>query len=79
MDKSKKWIVTTSGDRPIGEIRRDLTSEGFAVVQVLDEIGCIIGDASDATAKRLRAVAGVADVSLNTPIDIGPPDKKVTW
>jgi len=79
MVKSKKWIVTTSGDRPLSDIRKDLTSEGFAVVQVLDEIGCLIGDASDATAKRLRSVSGVADVSPNAPINIGPPDKKVTW
>lgn len=79
MDKSKKWIVTASGDRPLSDIRKDLTSEGFAIVQVLDEIGCIIGNASDATAKRLRAVSGVADVSPNPAINIGPPDTNVTW
>ena len=79
MDKSKKWIVTTSGDRPLSDIRKDLTSEGFAIVQVLDEIGCIIGNASDATATRLRTVSGVADVSPNAPINIGPPDKNETW
>ncbi len=79
MVKSKEWIVTTSGDRPLSEIKKDLTSKGFAVVQVLDEVGCIIGDASEATAKRPRAISGVADVSPNTPIDIGPSDTNVTW
>lgn len=79
MVKSKNWIVTTSGDRPLSDIKKDLTSKGFAVVQVLDEIGCIIGDGSDATAKRLRAVPGVADVSPNAPVNIGPPDTNVTW
>jgi hypothetical protein len=79
MVKSKRWIVTTSGNRPLSDITKDLTSKGLAVAQVLDEIGCIIGDASDASAERLRAVAGVTDVSPNVSIHIGPPDSDVTW
>jgi hypothetical protein len=79
MAESKRWIITTSGDRPLGDVKKELTREGFAVGQVLDEIGCIIGDASDDVAEKLRAVPGVADVSPDEPIDIGPPDSDVTW
>lgn len=79
MVKSKRWIVTTSGDRPLNDIRKDLTRKGFTIAQVLDEIGCIIGDASDDSAEQLRTVPGVADVSPNAPINIGPPDSNVTW
>ena len=79
MAENKKWIITTSGDRPISEVKKELTKKGFAVGQVLDEIGCIIGDASDAVAEKARGVPGVADVSPDQPIDIGPPDSDVTW
>jgi len=79
MTKSKRWIVTTSGERPLGDVRKELTKKGFAVGQVLNEIGCIIGDASDDTAKKLRAIPGVADVSPDAPISIGPPDSDETW
>lgn len=79
MAESKRWIITTSGDRPLGEVKKELTRKGFAVGQVLDEIGCIIGDASDDVAKKLRAVPGVADVSPDEAINIGLPDSDETW
>jgi hypothetical protein len=79
MGKIKRWIVTTSGDRLLSDITKDLTKKGLTIVQVLDEIGCIIVDASDDSAEQLRTVPGIADVSPNAPIDIGPPDSDVTW
>jgi hypothetical protein len=79
MSESKRWIITTSGDRPLDEVKKELTGKGFAIGQVLDEIGCIIGEASDDTAKKLRAVPGVADVSPDEPINIAPPDSDITW
>ncbi len=79
MAKKKIWVVTTSGDRPLSDIKKKLTESGFAVEQVLDEIGIIIGSASDDVAERLRSVPGVADVSPEAPVDIGPPDSPVTW
>jgi len=79
MAKKKRWIVTTSGDRSLSEIKKKVTESGFAVEDVLDEIGCIIGSASDDVAERLRSIPGVADVSPETPVDIGPPDAPVTW
>lgn len=79
MTKSKHWIVTTTGDRSLADIKKDLTKTGFKVKQVLDAIGCITGAADDAVVKKLRSIHGVADVSPDTPIDIGPPDAPVTW
>lgn len=79
MSKSKRWIVTTSGDQSMGKIKKSLTETGFKVEQVLDEIGCVIGTASDSVAKDLRAISGVADVSPDEPINIGKPDDPETW
>lgn len=79
MGKSKQWIVTTSGERPLGEVENDLKNKGFAVNQVLDEIGCIIGSVDDAVVEQLHEVPGVTDVSPNESIDIGPPNAPVTW
>jgi hypothetical protein len=76
---SKGWIVTTSGERPANDVAKDLKAKGFAVDQVLDEIGAITGAADDAVADKLRAVDGVVDVSPDTAIDIGPPDSPTTW
>ena len=79
MAKNKNWVVTASGDRPIKEIKKKLIESGFTVEQVLDEIGCIMGTASDAAAKRARAVPGVADVSPGPePVSVGPPDASVS-
>ena len=74
MSVSKGWIVTTSDERPLQDVIKDLTDTGFSVDQVLHEIGCITGTASQEMAEKARAIHGVADVSPDAPIDIGPPD-----
>jgi hypothetical protein len=79
MADNKQWVVTTSGGRPIKEVAKDLTKNGFKVGNVLDQIGSITGSASEDVAQHLRAVPGVADVSPDHAIDIGPPDAPVTW
>lgn len=79
MASGKRWIVTTSSSRSLGDVKKNLSEKGFVVDQVLDEIGCITGSASDDVARKLRSIPGVADVSAETPIDIGPPDAPVTW
>jgi hypothetical protein len=79
MSESKRWIVTTSGVRPLSEVAKDLTDTGFAIEKVLDEIGCITGSASKDAVQRVRAIPGVTDVSPDEPIDIGPPGPPVTW
>jgi hypothetical protein len=75
----KRWIVTTSGDRKIGDVNNDLAKSGFATDQVLSEIGSITGSANDDVVEKLRAIPGVADVSPEISVDIGPPDAPVTW
>ena len=75
--KGKKWIVTTSGERSLSEVKKKLTESGFAVDQVLDDIGIITGTSSDEDAERLRSVDGVTDVSPDQIVDIGPPDADI--
>jgi hypothetical protein len=79
MADTKEWIVTTSPDRPVKEIANDLKEAGFTVGQVLEEIGSITGAASEEAVKKARSIAGVVDVSPDTPINIGPPDSPETW
>jgi hypothetical protein len=76
---TKNWVVTTSGDRAIEDIEKRLAESGFAVDEVFGEIGSIIGSASDDVVERVRGLPGIADVSPQAPIDIGPPDAPVTW
>lgn len=78
MPERKRWIVTTGG-RSTKEVAKDLKEKGFAVDQVLDEIGAITGAADESVVSKLRAVKGVTDVSPDAPIDIGPPDAPTTW
>ncbi|MDT4895602.1 MAG: hypothetical protein QOH25_679 [Acidobacteriota bacterium] len=76
MAEKKKLIITTSGDRPLSAIKKDLAKRGFAVGQVLKEIGIITGTSS-AAIEKLRAIPGVDDVSPDESVDIGPPDAPV--
>jgi hypothetical protein len=79
MAKTKTWVITTSGDRPISEVKNDLSKTGFTIGEVLGEIGVITGSANEAIAKKLRAIPGIVDVSPDVPINIGPPDAPVIW
>jgi hypothetical protein len=79
MAETRSWIITTSADRPIGEITNDLKKAGFDVDQVLEEIGSITGAAREDTISQLRSINGVVDVSPDMPIDVGPPDSSETW
>jgi hypothetical protein len=75
----REWVVTVSGDRPIGTIAKELGAAGLTKQQVLKEIGSITGAASDKDVAKLRKVRGVADVSPTAPVDIGPPGSDETW
>lgn len=79
MAETKKWIVTTSGERPLSEVTKDLTKTGFNVGEVFHEIGSIYGDADDGVVEHLRNIPGVSDVSPEPVVDIGPPDAPETW
>jgi len=79
MNNSKKWIVTATDKSTLGDVKKKLTENGFVVDQVMEEIGCITGSANEDVAKRLRTIAGIADVSPEGDINIGPPDAPTTW
>ncbi len=72
------YIVTLSGDRPIDEVSKDIRAAGLEVKDVLKEIGSITGAADPRALEKLRAVRGVADVSEDQSVDIGPPDSPVS-
>lgn len=79
MAERRSWIVTLSGERKPAEVKRDLAAAGFAVGEVMEAIGVITGTADAAAVERARAVKGVADISPDTPVDIGPPGSDRTW
>jgi hypothetical protein len=73
MPDSPTWIITATGERPVAEVVTALRKAGLVVGTVMAEIGVITGQCSQAKAAALRKVAGVADVSPDAPVDIGPP------
>ena len=79
--KASRWIVTTSGKRPIDQVVKDLRAKGFAPDgKPLGEIGIIVGSAGHHAVDKLRKVAGVQDISPEAPdADVGPPNSGDTW
>lgn len=77
--QGKNWIITTSAERSLKDIAKDLEKAGFSVGNVNDEIQSITGTAGDESVERLRKVSGVVDVSPDHPISIGPPGSSDTW
>jgi hypothetical protein len=75
---SRRWVVTTSGNRPINDVASDIAARGFAIDQTLEPIGIITGSATDSVAEAVRAIPGVADVSPDQPVDVGPPDSPIS-
>jgi hypothetical protein len=79
MANKQNWVITTSGEHSFSEIKKKVTETGFTVDQVLNEIGCIIGSATDDVVEKLREIPGVFDVSPEPgPINIGPPDASIS-
>jgi len=79
MAEQERWVVTLSKERSLSDLRQELTKAGFAVDQELEEIGVVTGRSDEAGVKKIRALRGVADVSKDSPIDIGPPGSPTTW
>jgi hypothetical protein len=73
------WIVTTSGNRAIADIAKDLKAAGVAVQQTLHEVGVLTVKADEKAIGKARSVSGVSDVSPDHPVDIGPPNSRETW
>lgn len=79
MSDQPRWVVTTSADSTFAEVVSVLSDGGLQVDQRLDDIGVVLGRCDAATAERLRGLSCVADVSPETPVDIGPPGGGDTW
>jgi hypothetical protein len=79
MVDQQRWIVTLSGERPLDELRRELSKAGLKIDQEMEVIGIVSGCGAPEVADKLRSVRGVADVSPDQPIDIGPPGSDPTW
>ncbi|HMO66217.1 MAG TPA: hypothetical protein PKE47_13510 [Verrucomicrobiota bacterium] len=79
MAKIKTWIVTTDGSRPIRTVARELEAAGLGSPKVLAAVGSITGTASARVVAALRKVGGVADVSPDFGIQLGPGDSDQTW
>jgi hypothetical protein len=77
-ESNQPLVITLSGERPAGEVTAELEAAGFTVGQVLSEVGVVTGSAGRGALARLRAVRGVADVSPDHAIDIGPPGAPVS-
>ncbi len=79
MAEQQRWVVTLSSDRPLADLRADLAGAGFSVEQELAEIGVVTGRCDESAAGKIRALRGVADVSRDSPVGIGPPGSPDTW
>jgi hypothetical protein len=76
--ETRPLVVTLSGERAVHDVAKDLKAAGFAVDQVLDAIGVVTGSAEASGMAKLRKIRGVADVSADHKVDIGPPDSPVS-
>jgi hypothetical protein len=76
--KKQSMVITTSGNRPIQEVAKELKDAGFEVEQVLEDIKVITGKGSAGTDKKLRSIKDVEDVSEDNPVSIGPPDAEIS-
>lgn len=67
------WVVTLSGDRPIQAVADELKAAGLEVRDVLEFVGTVVGYGSTEVAAKARAISGVADVSPDHEVHVGPP------
>ncbi|MFG6666400.1 hypothetical protein ACGK9R_04740 [Halomonas sp. HNIBRBA4712] len=79
MARIELWIVTIASGCSVAELAERLRREGLTVRELMEEIGCITGEADGATAERIKHIDGVVDIAPDTPIDLGPPDAGTTW
>ena len=76
--ENQRLVITISGERSIHDVARDLRAAGLKIDHVLESVGSVTGSADAGAAGRLRSIPGVADVSPDHPVDIGPPDAPVS-
>ena len=79
MAEKERWIVTLADAGAAARVEEELRAAGFRIADLLTEIGVITGTCDSKTARKIARIAGVADVSPDQPIDIGPPGSPDTW
>ncbi len=77
-NQQQTWIVTASADRPAAAIADEIKAAGFTVTEVLEHTGNILVRGGPAAAAHVRSIRGVADVSPDHTVDIGPPGAPVS-
>ncbi len=73
-----RWVVTVARDHDVTRIADELGTRGFTDMQVLHQVGLIVGVAPDEVVDAVRSMSGIEDVSLEGEIDLGPPDAPVS-
>jgi hypothetical protein len=76
--EKQPFVVTLSGSRPPHDVAAELKKQGFDVGEVLEAIGVVTGHAPAASLDAMRKLSGVADISKDHPVDIGPPGAPVS-
>jgi hypothetical protein len=66
-------IITVKPGHDIHAVAAQLVQAGLTVQDKLEAIGSITGSAQDDDMARLKAVAGVAEVTESVPIQLNPP------
>ena len=73
MRKPNTWVITTSGQPPLAEVRRTVLQVGGALQSSLDELGVLLVQGSATQAAAWRKLAGVVAVEAEQAVDVGPP------
>lgn len=73
----KHYLVTLVPGTDPDTAATDLRSQGFAVEDVMREIGIISGSADESTVPVLQAAAGVLDVSESGEVYLPPSESEV--
>ena len=77
MTNHQTWLVSVDHQVDVASVASALSQRGFQVKEVLSEISCITGVASEEEIPSLRKVAGIVDISPDFPIEIGPGEGNV--
>ena len=73
MGTTSTWVITTSGQPPLAEVRRTVLQVGGALQSSLDELGVLLVQGSATQAAAWRKLVGVVAVEADHAVDIGPP------
>ncbi|MCG2584271.1 hypothetical protein [Massilia sp. TS11] len=71
-----RWIITLDGRLPAAQVAAALRSAGLVVIDVMEQVGVIIGEADEGAVPQLRQVPGVADVAPDLAMGIVRPPQR---